>query len=167
MEDLDDAVMSEKTQMIAYCGLYCAECPSHLGVIADLARDLRKELRKYRYDVLAAALPEMTSFFDYFKHYPEAYQVLGGLVRMRCKHTCKGGGGPPFCKMRKCCQKKGYEGCWECDEYKTCPHLEFLDPTHGDAHRKNLNILKRKGIEGFLAGQKYWYVKPKAKKKPE
>jgi hypothetical protein len=79
--------MSEKTNMIAYCGLYCTECPSHLGVIADLARDLRKELRKYRYDVLAAALPEMTSFFDYFKHYPEAYQHLsvrcGNVVRKR------------------------------------------------------------------------------------
>jgi hypothetical protein len=155
--------MTDKTKDIAYCGLYCKACPSHTGVIADLARDLRKELRTYRYDKISKDLAKY-SFFDYFKHYPEAYQVLGGLVKMRCKNTCKGGGGPPFCKMRKCCQKKDLEGCWECDEYKTCTHLEFLNPTHGVAHRKNLNILNRKGVDGFLAGKKHWYVKPKDKK---
>ena len=42
--------MSEKSKMIAYCGLYCQECPSYTGSIADLARDLRKELRTFRYD---------------------------------------------------------------------------------------------------------------------
>jgi hypothetical protein len=33
---------------VAYCGLYCAECPNFTGIIADQARDLRKELRTYR-----------------------------------------------------------------------------------------------------------------------
>ena len=156
--------MTSKTQNIAYCGLYCQECPSHTGIIADLSRDLRKELRTYRYDKTAEFLAPIP-FFSYFKHYPEAYKVLGGLVRMRCKHMCKGGGGPPFCKMRKCCKKKEFEGCWECDDIETCKHLEFLEPSHGDAHRKNLRILKRKGVDGFLAGKKFWYVKPKPKKK--
>ena len=155
--------MSDNAGKIAFCGLYCEECPSHTGKIADLARDLRKELRTFRYDKIAEALRSY-SFFDYFKHYPEAYQVLGGLVKMRCKHTCKGGGGPPFCKMRKCCQKKDIAGCWECDEFKTCKHLDFLNPSHGDAHRKNLRILNQKGVDAFLAGKKYWYVKPKEKK---
>jgi len=27
---------------IAYCGLYCVDCPNQKGVIADLARDLIK-----------------------------------------------------------------------------------------------------------------------------
>ena len=153
--------MSEKTKMIAYCGLYCQECPSHIGVIADLARDLRKELRTHRYDKISESLAEY-SFFDYFKHYDECYKVLGGLVKMRCKHTCKGGGGPPFCKMRKCCQKKGIEGCWECADFKTCDKLDFLNPSHGDAHRKNLGILHRRGVDKFLEGKKHWYTKPKS-----
>ncbi len=152
--------MSEKSGMIAYCGLYCQECPSYTGSIADLARDLRKELRTFRYDKIAESLSSY-SFFKYFKHYPECYEVLGGLVKMRCKRGCKEGGGPPFCKMRKCCVKKGIEGCWECDDFKTCTKLDFLRPSHGDAHLKNLRILDRHGVDNFLEGKKHWYVKPK------
>lgn len=152
--------MSEKSAMIAYCGLYCQECPSHTGRIADLARDLRKELRTFRYDKVAESLSSI-SFFKDFKHYPECYQVLGGLVKMRCKRGCKEGGGPPFCKIRKCCVKKGIEGCWECDDFKTCTKLDFLRPSHGDAHLKNLRILSRHGVDHFLEGKKHWYVKPK------
>jgi hypothetical protein len=152
--------MSEKSGMIAYCGLYCKECPSYTGSIADLARDLRKELRTFRYDKIAESLSSY-SFFKYFKHYPECYEVLGGLVKMRCKRGCKAGGGPPFCKIRKCCVKKGIEGCWECDDFKICTKLDFLKASHGDAHLKNLRILSRRGVDHFLDGKKNWYVKPK------
>ncbi len=152
--------MSEKSGMIAYCGLYCQECPSYTGSIADLARDLRKELRTFRYEKVAESLSSH-SFFEVFKHYPECYQVLGGLVKMRCKRGCKAGGGPPFCKIRKCCEKKGIEGCWECDDFKTCTKLDFLRASHGDAHLKNLRILSRRGVDHFLDGKKNWYVKPK------
>ena len=27
---------------IAYCGLYCADCPNRIGIIADLAKELKK-----------------------------------------------------------------------------------------------------------------------------
>jgi len=152
--------LTEKAKMIAYCGLYCKECPSFTGCIADLARDLRKELRTYRYDKIAEALSSI-SFFEAFKNYNEGYQLLGALVKMRCKHGCKGGGGPPFCKIRKCCQKKEIDGCWECNEFMTCEKLDFLKPSHGEAHLKNLQILSKKGVEQFTTGKKHWYVKPK------
>jgi len=51
--------------LIAYCGLYCGDCPMHKGKIADLARDLRKELRGARFDNTAEALSEI-SFFKAF-----------------------------------------------------------------------------------------------------
>ena len=38
--------------------------------------------------------------------YKECYEVLEAMVRSRRKKACKGGDGPPFYKMRKCCQKK-------------------------------------------------------------
>ena len=155
--------MTNKTDMIAYCGLYCGECPNHTGKIADLARDLRKELRSVRFDKTAESLSEL-SFFNMFKDYDTCYAVLGGMVRLRCNHGCRGGGGNPFCKIRKCCQKKGIEGCWLCDEFTTCEKLEELRANHGVAHIKNLRSIKRNGIDGFLGGKKYWYVKPKDNK---
>ena len=147
--------MAEEKDLIAYCGLYCGDCFGYQGKIADLARDLRKELRQAKFAKTADFLSG-NSFFAVFKDYPQCYEVLGAMVKFRCKRTCRGGGGPPFCKMRQCCQKKGIDGCWQCDEFETCQKLDFLKQTHGDAHIKNLNILKKSGVDSFLKGKKYW-----------
>ena len=143
--------MIEEKDLIAYCGLYCGDCFGYKGKIADLARDLRKELRQAKFDRAAEGIP-----FKEFKHYKECYEVLGAMVRLRCKNACRGGGGNPFCKIRKCCQKKGIEGCWECEEFETCKKLDFLKLIHGDAHIKNLRKIKKQGIVKFLEGKKYW-----------
>jgi hypothetical protein len=135
--------------------LYCGECPNHTGKIADLARDLRKELRSVRFDKTADVLSEM-SFFSMFNDYEQCYAVLGGMVKLRCKHACRGGGGNPYCKIRKCCQRKEIEGCCT-----TCEKLDELRANHGVAHIKNLRSIKRNGIDGFLDGKKHWYVKPR------
>jgi hypothetical protein len=147
--------MPEGKDLIAYCGIYCGDCFGYQGKIADLARDLRKELRKAKFGKTAESMAEVP-FFAVFKDYPQCYEVLGAMVKFRCKNTCRGGGGPPFCKMRKCCQKKGIEGCWECAEFETCQKLDFLKQNHGDAHLKNLRTISKKGTEQFLEGKRYW-----------
>ncbi len=152
--------MSEKRDLIAYCGLYCGDCFRYQGRIADLARDLRKELRKARFDKIAEFMSSY-SFFEIFKDYQECYELLGALVKLRCNKVCQDGGGPHFCKMRKCCQKKDIEGCWQCEEFEICEKLDFLNPAHGDAHLKNLRKIKRTGVGNFLEGKKYWYNKTK------
>lgn len=146
--------MAKKEDLIAYCGLYCDDCIGYRGKAADLARDLRQELRRTRFDKTAEALSKIP-FFRAYKNYKQCYEVLGALVRFRCKKACRGGGGPPFCKIRKCCRKKHINGCWECDEFETCKKLDFLKPNHGKAHIMNLKIIKKKGIKGFLKGKKY------------
>lgn len=143
---------NKKKKLIAYCGLYCGDCFGYKGKIADLARDLRKELRQEKFDIIVKGIP-----FKAFKNYKECYEVLGALVRLRCKNTCRGGGGNPFCKIRKCCQKKNIDGCWECKEFETCKKLDFLKANHGNAHIKNLRKLTKKSIQDFLKGKKYWY----------
>jgi len=145
---------------VAYCGLYCNECPNHTGRIADFARDLRKELRTFRFDKTAELLSKM-SFFKVFTDYPQCYEVLGAMVKLRCNNGCKNGGGNPYCKIRKCCQKKDLEGCWLCSEFKTCEKLDILKPNHGKAHITNLLKIKNKGIKEFLSGKKHWYIQVK------
>ena len=153
--------MTDKEQnLIAYCGLYCGDCFARKGTIADLARDLRKELRQTRFDILAEGISEVP-MFKVFKDYQICYGVLGGMVKFRCKRACRENGGNPFCKIRKCCEKKNFKGCWECEEIRTCKKFNELNSTHGDAHRKNIGLIKRKGYAGFLSGKRYWYVKPK------
>lgn len=147
--------MTEEKDLIAYCGLYCGDCFGYQGKIADLARDLRKELRLAKFDKTAELLSTIP-FFATFKDYRQCYEVLGALVKFRCKNTCRGGGGPPFCKIRKCCQKKGIEGCWQCSESETCNKLDILKPNHGDAHLKNLRIIKKQGTDGLIKGKRCW-----------
>ena len=141
---------------VAYCGLCCDDCFAHKGRLAEMAKEMRQELRAERFDITVKGLP-----FPVFKKYPECYEVLGALVKLKCRPGCRGGGGNPFCAVRRCAQKKGYEGCWQCDVFTECKKLDFLKANHGDACLKNLARLKKSGVEGFLAGKRDWYVKPK------
>jgi hypothetical protein len=148
----------DNRNLIAYCGLFCGDCHGHNGRVPDLARDLRKELRACRYDLFAAFISEY-NFGKDFAAYDDCYKVLGAMVKFRCKRGCKNGGGSPFCKIRKCCQKKELEGCWECETFESCDKLDFLTPVHGDAHIRNLRVIKKKGIEALLRGKHLWYSK--------
>jgi hypothetical protein len=155
--------MSNKKQdenLIAYCGLCCKDCHGYTGKIPDLARDLRKELREYKYDRFAEFISKYPFGKDY-KDYDKCYKVLGAMVKFRCRKGCRNGGGSPFCKIRKCAQKKEFEGCWGCDIFETCKELEFLEHVHGDAHIKNLKNIKKKVKKEFLKGKTLWYNKKK------
>lgn len=140
---------------IAYCGLCCLDCHGYTGKVADLARDLRKELRAYKYDKFAHSMAAL-SFGKAFQDYDKCYDVLGAMVKFRCKKGCRNEGGNPFCKIRKCCVNKGFAGCWECDEFKDCQKLQMLVPIHENAHIKNLTAIKKKGLKSFLSGKRYW-----------
>ena len=145
--------MDKDKSLLAYCGLYCGDCFNYKCEIADQARDLRKKLRETKFDIIAQGL---SKYFKDFQNYDVCYQVLGAMVRLRCKRACHGGGGNPACKIRICCQNKNFQGCWECVEFETCNKLDFLKPIHKDANLKNLRKLRKKGVDSFLAGLRYF-----------
>ncbi len=148
--------MEEKNlDIVAYCGLCCLDCHGHTGKIADLARDLRKELRQVKYEKFADAIAKIPMGKP-FEYYRQCYDLLGAMVKFRCKKGCRNGGGPPFCKIRKCCQEKKITGCWECSEPEACENLQFLKPVHGDAHLRNISTISKKGIDGFISGKRKW-----------
>ena len=142
----------EDKNLIAYCGLFCGDCFFYKGEIADLSRDLRKKLRQAKFK---ENYKQFAKFSKVLNNFPICYEVLGAMVRMRCK-GCRDGGGPPFCKIRNCCQDKNLQGCWECEEFERCKKLDFLKPTHKDGHIKNLRKIKKQGIKNFLEGKRYW-----------
>jgi hypothetical protein len=146
----------ESKNLIAYCGLYCGDCHAFTGRIPDLAKELRKEFRAARYDKFAAVISKYP-IGKPLKYYDQCYDLLGLVMKFRCKKGCRQGCGPLSCKVRKCRQKKGIEGCWECEEFETCSKLDFLKTVHGDAHIRNLRAVKRKGPDGFVKSKRYWY----------
>jgi len=151
----DGGIQGEKEKLIGYCGLYCGDCSGYKGTIADLARALHKELQRERFADFAKALSRIP-FFKAFENFPQCCEVLKTLPKLRCRKTCRGNGGPPFCEIRECSREKGLDGCWQCAGYKTCTRLDFLKAGHGDAHLKNLSKIKRSGPAAFVAGKRYW-----------
>jgi hypothetical protein len=117
--------------------------------VSEAAKNLRRELR-------IAKLKDYWSTIPFLGDYEPFKKSLDGLAILRCPKACRGGGGPPWCKIRKCGQKKDIEGCWQCDEFETCEKLNFLKATHGDAYLKNLRKIRQKGTDEFLKGKKYW-----------
>jgi len=145
--------MNTNRDLVAYCGLCCGDCPGYKRDIADLAKDLRKKLRESRLDKASKFLAQIE---EGYKHYDKCYEVLGLMVKMRCKKVCRERVRAPSCEIRKCCRAKNFEGCWECEEFETCKKSDLLKPVHGDAHIKNLRRIKRNGIDGFLKGKRDW-----------
>jgi hypothetical protein len=148
-------MVEKNLELVTYCGLCCLDCHGYTGKIADLARDLRKELRGAKYDKFAAAIAD-APFGKPFAQYGDCYELLGAMVKFRCRKGCRNGGGPPFCKIRACCQNKEITGCWECSDADACKKPEFLKPVHGDSHLKNIRAIRKKGITGFMAGKRNW-----------
>lgn len=147
------SMTEQEKGLIGYCGLYCGDCFNYEGEIANLARDLRKKLREAKFDRVSQGL---TKYFKDFKNYNICYQVLGAMVRLRCKRGCRDGGGNPSCKVRICCQRKETMGCWECDEFESCTKPDFLKPIHGEATVRNTRKIKKLGIERYLKGKRYY-----------
>ena len=144
--------MKEKhLERTAYCGLYCGDCVFGLGIIPDMARDLRKELRRVRFDKISEVIPFIES-----EKYNDCYEVLGTMVKLRCK-GCRGGSRSQFCDIAKCVIKHDYSGCWECGEFEDCKKLKFLEPVHGDGHKKNLRKINRVGVDEWASGTRHWY----------
>jgi hypothetical protein len=149
--------MAKKEDLIGYCGLYCGDCFGYTQTVANLAGDLRKEMRNYRFDLMADMLAKIP-FFKEFKDYQKCYNLLGTMMKLRCKKVCKGDGGPPNCKIRNCARRKSLDGCWQCDDFSTCDKLKILEPHHGKAHLKNLRKLKKQGVAAFIKGKRYWFA---------
>jgi hypothetical protein len=106
----------QNVSLIAYCGLNCTDCFSYKKTVSEAAKSLRRELR-------TAKLKDVWSDVPFLGDYQTFKKSLDGLAMMRCTKTCRDGGGNPWCKIRKCVQKKDYEGCWDCADFESCTKL--------------------------------------------
>ncbi|MFH0846647.1 MAG: DUF3795 domain-containing protein [Chloroflexota bacterium] len=121
--------MSEDLSLIGYCGLNCATCFSYKKTVSEAAKSLRRELR-------TAKLKEFWTEIPFLGEYAPFKKALDGLAVLRCAKACQGGGGNPWCKIRKCAQRKAVSGCWECEVFETCDKLN-------ERYVKNLKKIRR------------------------
>lgn len=101
--------------LITYCGGYCSYCArwhEHAafiqlaGALAELA-----DAHGYQY-----WMPTEVKEFDY-NEFRKALDFFSKKDSwLVCRKRCKQGDGNPLCEIRKCCQERGLDICFECDE---------------------------------------------------
>jgi hypothetical protein len=123
-------------KIIAYCGLNCKKCFAFELTVSEKAKSLRRELRRVK-------LKNSWNEIPFLGEYESFKKSLDGLAMLRCTKMCRGGGGNPWCKIRKCCKNKNFEGCWKCADMEICQklHKEYLI---------NLKKIKKLGIDQFI-----------------
>ena len=95
----------EEASLITYCGLYCGDCHGYTGTIPDLARDLRKELRRTRYDKFAETISKQP-FGGALRNYKECYEALGMMVKFRCKKGVETGAACLSARLENAAKRK-------------------------------------------------------------
>ena len=141
---------------VGYCGMYCRGCWLRKENVSELAGELLNKVKTREFRQLAKGLPEMIPALNGLSNYDRAIEFLESVCFVQCNGFCRSGSGIPDCEIRMCCQEKLKTGCWECDEYRSCAKLAWLEPAHPGASSRNLNSIKNFGIENYLNGQKYW-----------
>lgn len=131
--------MSKKTMpkdknLIAYCGIDCSQCFSYKMTVSEAAKLLRRELR-------SAKLKNFWQDIPFLGKYEPFKKSLDGLAMLRCPKGCRGGGGNPWCKVKRCSQKKGFWSCGECAVMATCPKLAYISKGYKNANLKILSSL--------------------------
>jgi hypothetical protein len=123
-------------ETLGYCGARCLRCFAYRKNVSDAAKSLRRELRKEK-------LKESWKEFPFLADSASFKKSLDGPASLRCTKMCRGGGGNPWCKIRRCARKRQLAGCWECGEAEACKELL-------PAYRPNLNKIRRRGLAEFL-----------------
>lgn len=132
----------EDLRFLGYCGLFCGLC-AHRNRIPQRARFLQETLHEEGWDSWYIHDSSLKDVFPVF------WDFLDGLVNLDC--TCRTGGGPPDCKIRKCAKEKGADACPFCAEYP-CRMIEDLAKHYVTAIQDGKR-LKKIGLKAWLREQ--------------
>lgn len=143
--------MSDNRKHTSYCGLYCKDCiPSHTELY-ELTERLAGLLDNLGFEHYAELKSQKIKEFE---NYPIFRKLLSEIRKLQCKPTCFEGpvskyGCNADCKMRQCVLERGFAGCWDCDEHKTCEKLAWHKSFHpGIEH--NLELIKKFGLDNWV-----------------
>ena len=92
-------------QMIAYCGLDCAQCPAYQATQADDR----------------AALEETAVLWR--EQFNSPYITADNIVCDGCPQEGRLSGYCSMCRIRACAGERGFETCAPCADYESCEHL--------------------------------------------
>ncbi|MBN2717551.1 MAG: DUF3795 domain-containing protein [Deltaproteobacteria bacterium] len=125
---------------IAWCGLDCTACKGRMDVIRERVILLNEAFA-------AANIGEVAKEIPFMRLNYRGYTKITEFFSTPCK-GCRQMGGNPFCSIRKCAQKQGYQTCAECDDL--CKKFRPLLRIHADGEvQHNIEAIRKMGLEAF------------------
>ena len=107
--------------LITYCGLYGGYCSGWCEntIRVDIAASLAELV-----DASGCHhwMPTEIEDFNYFE-FRKGLDFFREDPRVICRRCCKGGDGYLDCEIRKCCEERGLDVCFECSEFP-CSKVE-------------------------------------------
>lgn len=94
-------------RLVTFCGLYCGLCAERARIPRQ-ARALSESMSKEGYEAWAIELPGFNEFWSFLAGLCDPDKACPG---------CRGGGGPPFCSIRKCAREREVEVCASCEDF--------------------------------------------------
>ena len=91
--------------------------------------------------------------YPIYREFPVFMELLEEMQRLECTVPCREGpcsqtGCAQDCRVRKCAVEKGFEGCWECEDFRSCELLAPLKEFHPGLEN-NLEMIKKHGIDSW------------------
>lgn len=143
--------MDEK--FTAFCGLCCIDCIPSNRDFFHLVHNLGEALSVLQFDEYARLKAERNPVFS---EYPTFIKVLKEIESLKCPGPCREGGGKPECEVRNCVRGKGYPGCWECKDRRTCTKLDSLRLVHPNLDY-HLDLIGKYGPKNWISKRKVHY----------
>lgn len=108
--------------LIAYCGVYGGTCARwrDYSEFRTLAAVLAEWVDAQGYQFWMATYAKDFDYTEFRKGLDFFSRNDTWLV---CQNCCKGGDGNPECEIRKCCEKRGLNLCFDCEEFP-CDKVE-------------------------------------------
>ncbi len=142
---------------VAYCGLYCGDCIIKEAKLGDLSQQLLNHMKTSAFGKLSKGLPIINdAVFGDLAKCDSIHPVLEAICNLDCNNICKEGGGGTACEIRRCCESKQLNGCWECNRMDKCEVLTSIEPVHTGANVRNMKKIRERGMREFLLGKKEW-----------
>ncbi|KYH36571.1 MAG: hypothetical protein AYL28_006200 [Candidatus Bathyarchaeota archaeon B23] len=132
----------DRRRLLAYCGVYCGLCAER-SRIPRRARLLREAMEGEGWDRWYEGVEALRESFPIF------WEFLRRLEENDC--ACRGGGGPPGCKVRGCAVERGVEVCPLCPDYP-CDMIKVIAEHYPTLIHDGLRM-RRIGVERWIEEQ--------------
>lgn len=143
-----EKVRGARENEVGYCGQYCRACHWYTDAMRKPAAQLLELVKKH---------VEVAGWINYKGgNSKETMKGLEILSKSACAFNCKGGGGWGGCPVRKCCVEKGFDFCFECQEFP-CEGIWGEKSQHANVFTANkikrLQEMKETGVEEWIRKQ--------------